>query len=119
MSNSPYLTYKRIENFEEYLSYCKSLYRQPNKYTYYSLEKVKEQFACPDDWLTFFEVYELLDNESLEDRTDWDQIISNYTGDISLKPEPSDYPVLVVSLFEESMDGEVIIWDIVPIAQIQ
>ena len=117
-----YLNYKKINNYDEYLEFCKSLFLKDIKLDAFSTNLIPA-FGDADSWINFFEAFELDDETKYDADDNWHEIIRNYKGDLNRKPENEQYPVLIAYLFEETWDrfgsGSIKIWDIVSEKEIQ
>lgn len=112
-----YLNYKKINNYDEYLKFCKSLFLKDIKLDAFSKNLIPA-FNDADSWIDFFEAYELNDESKYDPDDNWHEIIKNFKGDLERKPEQEQYPVIIAYLFEDTWDrfgdGSIKIWDIVP-----
>ncbi|MGN5650984.1 hypothetical protein [Bacillus sp. Brlt_9] len=112
------LEYKIANNYEEYLLLCIETFVKKTKTTAYSIEK-KNIFDTVDEWIQFFGAFELM-NEKYDDIEDWEQELLLFEGDINLKPNKEEYPVLVAYNFSDDDDrfGTVSnqLWDWKPLA---
>lgn len=114
------LQYRTANNYNEYLKICAETFTNEVKGIPYSTKK-QVAFDSVDEWTDFFGIYEFRD-EKYDDVENWEEIVSNYSGDMDLKPDESEYPVLVTYQFEDHDDrfGDVSnqLWDWISLKKI-
>lgn len=113
------LEYKVVKDETEYLNVCKSTMFEETKEISYSLKK-KAPFDNLDDWIDFFGAWSL---RELDDDVDVEEELKKFIGHIDLKPEETEYPVLVAYNFAEGEDrfgrSSNVIWDWTPLNELK
>lgn len=109
------LEYRIANNLSEYMAICKSTYFEETKDDGYSMKKTAPLNNF-DEWVDFFGAWEL---RHIDDDADVEQALRDFNGEIDLKPDKKEFPVLVAFNFNEGGDryGKVssVVWDWTPL----
>ena len=89
------LTYRVANNYEEYLEICKESFLGTNN--------EEPVFFEVGEFLDFFGIYHYRD-EKYDDIDDWQTEIKNYNGEMDIRPQEDEYPVMIVSHFDKEFD---------------
>ncbi|MGF7535253.1 hypothetical protein AAGG74_16490 [Bacillus mexicanus] len=107
------IKYRVAKNYNEYLEICKE--------TFLGSEGNDSVFQEPDSWFDFFGIYQFRD-EKYDDVDNWEDIISGFNGEMDLKPDEEEFPVLVTYCFDSGFDrlGDMNIqmWDMISLKEL-
>lgn len=113
------LEHRIANNYEEYLKITIETCLEETKETTFSSEK--EVPLEIDEWIAFFGVRELQEGD-YDEVEDWAEFLHNFKGNMELKPQEEEYPVLVSYHFAEQSarynDVTSQLWDWISISKL-